>query len=230
MLLPTNRELVVRMNNFAFAGLSLPKVRTGRVVHDNKTPVRQRSDGMSNVGGHNGNDAGLRNLSFSVDGQCAFAMLEGGNGCGGTEQDGKLLHLRQEFFTQRVTVDPGMKQGFAVERRLLLGVFEKLSKGWAEVVFTTFEQRTNDHCAGVDEKFPPELARLFQAFGTKGLDLKAGVAQSIGGFTNGGANFVNTGFDDTALAPIQTGSAPFTNRYLPQQPLSVFTGKNAGGL
>ncbi len=64
----------MRMTNFAFAGLSLPKVRTGRVVHDNKTPVRQSSDGMSNVGGHNGNDAGLRNLSFSVDGQFKFTL------------------------------------------------------------------------------------------------------------------------------------------------------------
>jgi hypothetical protein len=69
---PTNRELVVRMTNFAFAGFSLPKVRTGRVVHDNKTPVRQSSDGMSNVGGHNGNDAGRfsarkRRTIFTVD-------------------------------------------------------------------------------------------------------------------------------------------------------------------
>jgi hypothetical protein len=44
------------------------------MVHDNQMPVRQRSDGMAAVCGHNGNDAWLYNLGSSVDGYLEFAL------------------------------------------------------------------------------------------------------------------------------------------------------------
>ena len=44
-----------------------------------------------------------------------------------------------------------------------------------------------------------------------------------------GANFHNTVLDDQALISINTGSAPFTGSFQPQEPLSAFNGENAFG-
>ncbi|WP_406701360.1 Ig-like domain-containing protein (plasmid) [Singulisphaera sp. Ch08] len=49
------------------------------------------------------------------------------------------------------------------------------------------------------------------------------------GSTGTQANFNNTIFDDTATTLIQNGGPPFFGRFLPQQPLSAFNGKNVGG-
>lgn len=45
-----------------------------------------------------------------------------------------------------------------------------------------------------------------------------------------GDNFLNTKFDDSASRSINSGSAPFTGTYRPQQPLSAFNGENARGV
>lgn len=44
-----------------------------------------------------------------------------------------------------------------------------------------------------------------------------------------GANFTGTHFDDEALTPIASGTAPFTGSYQPDEPLSVIDGINAMG-
>ncbi|WP_422931842.1 Ig-like domain-containing protein [Singulisphaera sp. PoT] len=49
------------------------------------------------------------------------------------------------------------------------------------------------------------------------------------GSTSGNPGFSNTIFDDKATTPIQNGGPPFVGRFLPQQPLSAFNGKAAGG-
>jgi len=45
----------------------------------------------------------------------------------------------------------------------------------------------------------------------------------------GGDNFVNTVFDDSAVTPIASGTAPFTGSFSPDAPLSAFNGKSALG-
>jgi hypothetical protein len=52
----------------------LPEIWTGRMVHDKQTPIRQRSDGMAAVCGHNGNDAWLCNPGYSVDGYLKLTL------------------------------------------------------------------------------------------------------------------------------------------------------------
>jgi subtilisin-like proprotein convertase family protein len=52
------------------------------------------------------------------------------------------------------------------------------------------------------------------------------LAAEMGG---GGANYTGTIFDDEATTPIDSGSAPFTGRFKPQQPLSGFDGVQANG-
>ncbi len=49
----------------------------------------------------------------------------------------------------------------------------------------------------------------------------------VGGFGN---NFINTVLDDEATIPITAGSAPFTGRFQPEQPLSVFDGESSFGV
>lgn len=49
----------------------------------------------------------------------------------------------------------------------------------------------------------------------------------VGGFGN---NFVNTVLDDEAALPITAGSAPFTGRFRPEQPLSSFDGESSFGV
>ena len=49
----------------------------------------------------------------------------------------------------------------------------------------------------------------------------------VGGWEN---NFTDTVLDDEALVRIASGSAPFTGRYRPQEPLSVLDGSDAAGL
>src|SRR5207253_445889 len=44
-----------------------------------------------------------------------------------------------------------------------------------------------------------------------------------------GANFKNTTFDDAVAQSIVNGSAPFTSRFQPQQPLSVLKGRLSAG-
>ena len=46
---------------------------------------------------------------------------------------------------------------------------------------------------------------------------------------SGGANFVNTVFDDQASTPIASGSAPFTGSFIPDASLSAFNGKLSAG-
>ncbi len=45
-----------------------------------------------------------------------------------------------------------------------------------------------------------------------------------------GDNFTGTVFDDSAIIPITAGTAPFTNHFRPQEPLSGFNGEDALGL
>lgn len=49
----------------------------------------------------------------------------------------------------------------------------------------------------------------------------------VGGFGN---NFTNTILDDEATVPITAGSAPFTGRFQPEQPLSAFDGESSFGV
>jgi subtilisin-like proprotein convertase family protein len=44
-----------------------------------------------------------------------------------------------------------------------------------------------------------------------------------------GDNFINTVFDDAAAAAIESGSAPFTGSFRPEESLSVFNGTDAFG-
>lgn len=44
-----------------------------------------------------------------------------------------------------------------------------------------------------------------------------------------GANFINTIFNDSAANPISSGTAPFTDSFRPESPLSVFNGQNPLG-
>ncbi|HEX4825425.1 MAG TPA: choice-of-anchor J domain-containing protein [Candidatus Polarisedimenticolaceae bacterium] len=44
-----------------------------------------------------------------------------------------------------------------------------------------------------------------------------------------GDNYTNTVFDDSAATPVSSGASPFTGSFRPDQPLSVFNGKNAAG-
>ncbi len=44
-----------------------------------------------------------------------------------------------------------------------------------------------------------------------------------------GDNYIGTIFDDSAATPVSSGAAPFTGTFRPDQPLSVFNGKNAAG-
>ena len=46
---------------------------------------------------------------------------------------------------------------------------------------------------------------------------------------NGGQNFTNTIFDDSATIPITQGNPPFTGRFIPQTPLSVIKGLELSG-
>jgi subtilisin-like proprotein convertase family protein len=45
-----------------------------------------------------------------------------------------------------------------------------------------------------------------------------------------GQNFTGTILDDAASTPISAGTAPFSNTYRPEQPLSAFVGKNPNGV
>jgi subtilisin family serine protease len=45
-----------------------------------------------------------------------------------------------------------------------------------------------------------------------------------------GHNFINTVLSDSATVSIRTGTAPFTGKFLPEQPLSLFDGKDARGV
>ena len=45
----------------------------------------------------------------------------------------------------------------------------------------------------------------------------------------GGTNYINTTFDDDALTPISSGSAPFTGSYSPEGTLADLNGENANG-
>jgi subtilisin-like proprotein convertase family protein len=45
----------------------------------------------------------------------------------------------------------------------------------------------------------------------------------------GGASYTGTILDDSASTSVQNGTAPFTGRFQPDQPLSAFNGKNASG-
>ncbi|HEX4826023.1 MAG TPA: proprotein convertase P-domain-containing protein [Candidatus Polarisedimenticolaceae bacterium] len=49
------------------------------------------------------------------------------------------------------------------------------------------------------------------------------------GHGGSGHNYTATTFDDAAVIPISSGSAPFTGTFRPDQPLSAFNGKNAAG-
>lgn len=63
------------------------------------------------------------------------------------------------------------------------------------------------------------------------LFLLKGASQSELTTDNGAANdsYVNTIFDDEAATSITSGTAPFTGRFRPETPLSVFDGQSANG-
>jgi len=60
-----------------------------------------------------------------------------------------------------------------------------------------------------------------------GPDLTDVVLSSHQGYS--GDNYVNTVFDDSAVTPIASGTAPFTGSFIPESPLSAFNGKIAAG-
>ncbi len=61
----------------------------------------------------------------------------------------------------------------------------------------------------------------------KGANTSLTLSQNNG---TGGANYINTTFDDSASTPITQGTPPFTGSYRPQNPLSSFNNKPADGL
>jgi subtilisin-like proprotein convertase family protein len=64
------------------------------------------------------------------------------------------------------------------------------------------------------------------------LYLIKGANQSELTSDNGGSgdSYVNTIFDDSASVSITSGTAPFTGRFRPEQPLTVFNFQNPGGV
>lgn len=53
------------------------------------------------------------------------------------------------------------------------------------------------------------------------------LASNVGG---AGDNFLGTVFDDAADSPVDSGTAPFTGRFQPQDPLALLQGENADGI
>src|SRR5579864_387457 len=97
-------------------------------------------------------------------------------------------HLPQTIRAQTVSGNPCVKQRVAGEWRFGFRPFEELTEGRAHIALAAAEHGTNQHSAGGDEEFLPQLARLFETCWPKRFDLKSSNLQSFCGSVHGRAN------------------------------------------
>src|ERR1019366_598716 len=116
-------------------------------------------------------------LAFNLP--TALAVPERGDRRRRTQQEGILRHLPKKPRAERVTLDPGIEQGLACERRLGRGPFQKLLQDWTEIRLAVFEHWPQQHPARDDEKLPPQLPRFFESFRPETFHLKSSAAQGF---------------------------------------------------
>src|SRR5580704_9338623 len=77
---PSDGSLCMRMSRRGSviashrSALNLSEARPSRMIHNDKSPIRQCFDRMTAVRGHNGNNARLRNLTSALDRDFDFSL------------------------------------------------------------------------------------------------------------------------------------------------------------
>src|SRR5580658_412322 len=125
----------------------------------------------------------------------ALSVAECGYGRRRAQQDGILLHLREEARTEQIAPDPGIEQRAPGERGLSRRPLQKLLEDRTKIGVTflehvllehislehvSLEHGAQEHSASDHEELVPQSPRLFETFGLEALYLKSRAAQGFG--------------------------------------------------
>lgn len=64
----------MRPNRQADSATGSAEIGSGRIIDDNKPPVRQSLDGMAHISGHDRNESRLCDLGHTIDGQLQLTL------------------------------------------------------------------------------------------------------------------------------------------------------------
>src|SRR6202789_4170594 len=125
----------------------------------------------------------------------AFTGGKGGNGGGGTKQNGNIFcsHLCETPGADHVAGNPGVEQSLVGEGLFSGGPFEKLGKDWTQINLPAVEHRPQKHPPGDHEEFAPELTGFLEHVGAKRFDLETRVAQGFRSREHRGSGLLRDG-------------------------------------